>query len=192
MPVARFGLAAAVVNNKIYAIGGWRSTYLTTNQEYDPSTDSWITKAHMPTPRADLAAAVVNNKIYAIGGYNSSGYLSTNEVYDPSTDTWTTKASMPTARAFLAAAVVNVFIRNVIYAIGGYNRSGYLSTNEVYDPSDNLWAIKAPMPTARANLAAAVVNNIIYAIGGWNGSGFLSTNEAYNPAGLTLYWFQKQ
>jgi len=74
---------AAAVNGKIYAIGGLGGSYLSTNEEYDPSTDSWTTKASMPTARFYLAAAAVNGKIYAIGGNGSSGDLSTNEEYTP-------------------------------------------------------------------------------------------------------------
>jgi N-acetylneuraminic acid mutarotase len=186
MPTGRGWLAVAVVNNIIYAIGGSNGSYLSTNEAYDPSTDTWTTKAPMPTPRFGLVAAVVNNIIYAIGGYNYSGYLSTNEAYDPSTNTWTTKAPMPTPRFGLVAAAVN----NIIYAIGGFNYySGYLSTNEAYDPSTNTWTTKAPMPTARYGLAAASVNNIIYAIGGYNGTNYLSTNEAYDPS--TNTWTTK-
>ena len=182
MPTARGALAAVAVNGKIYAIGGQYSDgsniyYLSTNEEYDPSTDSWTTKASMPTARSVLAAAAVNGKIYAIGGYRPSSYLSTNEEYDPSTDSWTTKASMPTARPYLAAAAVN----GKIYAIGGHNGSS-LSTNEEYNPSTDSWTTKASMPTERYGLAAAAVNNKIYAIGGQNGSGYLSTNEEYDPS----------
>jgi Kelch motif. len=92
---------------------------------------------------------------------------------------------MPTARAWLAAAVVN----DKIYVIGGHDHTGYLSTNEAYNPSTDSWTTKTPMPTARAWLAAAVVNDKIYAIGG---NIYLSTNEEYTPTSLTLYWFQKQ
>ena len=87
MPTARYYLAAAEANGKIYAIGGY---YIrNTNEEYDPDTDTWATKAVMPTARHGLAAAEVGGKIYAIGGYND-GNLNKNEEYNPSTDTWST------------------------------------------------------------------------------------------------------
>ncbi|MDI3341837.1 MAG: kelch repeat-containing protein [Sphaerobacter sp.] len=119
MPTAREGLAAAAVNNVIYAIGGYNGTsYLATVEAYDPSSNTWTSKAAMPTARGYLAAAAVNNVIYAIGGYNS-GLRDTNlvQAYDPSSNTWTSKAAMPTARHGLAAAVVN----NIVYAVGGTN-----------------------------------------------------------------------
>jgi N-acetylneuraminic acid mutarotase len=55
-----------------------------------------------------------------------------------------------------------------------------LSTVEAYDPATDTWTTKAPMPTARQGLAAAVVNGSLYAIGGYNGS-YLSTVESYTP-----------
>jgi hypothetical protein len=106
MPTARYRLAAATVNGKIYAIGGYNGGYLNTVEVYDPSANTWSTAPPMPTARYELAAAVVNGKIYAIRGYNG-GYLNTVEVYDPSTNTWSTAAPMPTARGALAAATVN-------------------------------------------------------------------------------------
>jgi predicted Zn-dependent protease len=58
MPTAREGLAVGVVNNKIYAIGGWGGSYLSTVEEYDPATNTWTTKASMPTGREYLAVGV--------------------------------------------------------------------------------------------------------------------------------------
>jgi N-acetylneuraminic acid mutarotase len=177
MPTARAGLAAATVNGKIYAIGGFNGGWLNTVEVYDPSSNTWSTAAPMPTARSSLAAAVVNGEIYAIGGYRS-GYLNTVEVYDPSSNTWSTAPlPMPTARAALAAATAN----GNIYAIGGSDSSAYFNTVEVYNPSSNTWSTAPPMPTARHDLAAAVVNGYIYAIGGNASSGFTNTVEVYNP-----------
>ena len=168
MPTARGGFGVAVVNGKIYAIGGYNldSGYLSTNEEYDPATDTWTTKEPMPTPRTDLAIAVYQNKIYVIGGHRlvPSGYevFGTNEVYDPLTDTWETKTSMPTNRSMLRANVVD----GKIYLIGGgyptYLGIGRRDTNEVYDPLTDSWTTKTPMPTAEFLYASAVVDNKIY------------------------------
>ena len=72
MQVARSGLGVAVVNGKIYAIGGADGSsagFSSTNEEYDPTTDTWAFKAPMPTPRSDFGITVYENKIYCIGGY---------------------------------------------------------------------------------------------------------------------------
>lgn len=69
MPTIRRNLGVAVVNGKIYAIGGKQDNWgLSTNEEYDPATKTWTTKTPMPTPRSDFGIAVVQNKIYCIGG----------------------------------------------------------------------------------------------------------------------------
>ncbi|TRO45881.1 galactose oxidase, partial [Candidatus Bathyarchaeota archaeon] len=50
MSTARGGLGVAVVNGKIYAIGGSNNdAQLAVNEEYNPATDSWISKSPMPT-----------------------------------------------------------------------------------------------------------------------------------------------
>ena len=70
MPTARSELGVAVVNGKVYAIGGSRGVIVgyDNNEEYNPSKDTWITKKPMPTPRGGFAIAVFQNKIYVIGG----------------------------------------------------------------------------------------------------------------------------
>jgi N-acetylneuraminic acid mutarotase len=186
MPTARAGLAAATVNGKIYAIGGFGvgGTFLATVEVYDPVANTWsTTPAPMPTARAGLAAVTVNGKIYAIGGVD--GLLgSTVEVYDPVANSWsTTPVPMPTARYGVAAATVN----GKIYAVGGFAIGGAsLATVEMYDPVANSWSTTpAPLPTARGYLAAAIVNGKIYAIGGGafegDGGGIGATMEVYNP-----------
>jgi N-acetylneuraminic acid mutarotase len=158
MHVARSGLGVAVVNGKIYAIGGASNNgFLATNEEYDPATNTWTSKAPMPTPRSAFGIAVYQNKIYCIGGYILGDATGANEVYDPATDTWETKASMPTPTLNLQANVVN----GKIYLIGG-NSNGTL--NQVYDPVNDTWLTKASIPTAVSSYASAVVDNKIYVI----------------------------
>jgi len=68
MPTVRTDPAAAVVDGRIYIIGGSSVDGSTSAVEaYDPMTDTWTTRADMPTPRRGLAAAAVDGKIYAIG-----------------------------------------------------------------------------------------------------------------------------
>jgi N-acetylneuraminic acid mutarotase len=197
MPTARAGLGVAVVNGKIYAIGGLdNNTYLGVNEEYDPDTNSWTTKAPMPTARSGFAIAVYDRKIYVIGGTtgdstsSASGFTGKTEVYDPATNIWKTKASMPTPRADLSAGVVD----GKIYLIGGkkyipsdpyYKES---DANEVYDLATDSWSNKTAVPIATFGYASAVVDNKIYIIGGgtqfWERYDltYVTANQVYDPA----------
>jgi N-acetylneuraminic acid mutarotase len=192
MPTPRWALATAMVDGKIYAIGGMTSEpgseVISTVEVYDPATNTWARKADMPTPRSSLSASVVNGKIYAIGGsplpYTG---LSTVEMYDPETDTWTKKPDMPTPRWALATAVVD----GKIYVTGGL--AGYsaplVSAVDEYNPMTDAWIRKANMPTPRWALAAAVVDGKIYTIGGGTTLDGGRIVEAYDPK--TDTWTRK-
>ena len=174
MQEARSGLGVAVVNGKIYAIGGLDSSYnlVDTNEMYDPATNTWTTLKSMPTPRAKFGVAVCQDKIYVIGGEIGSrpsvGGLALavsvvtgiNEVYDPATDTWETKTSMPTARVVLKANVVD----GKIYCIGGAYDSHFSKVTEVYDPVNDSWVTMEPTPNLQEEFASTVVDDKIFII----------------------------
>ncbi|MFZ7138955.1 MAG: Kelch repeat-containing protein [archaeon] len=161
MPTSRMHFGVAVVDGKIYAIGGYKGysgSYLASNEMYDPATNTWITKASMLTPRSGFGVAVVDNKIYVIGGLTGSNiFTNVNEVYDHETDTWETLTPMPTARSALEANVVD----GKIYVIGGT-----ANVNEVYDTETDTWIALEPMPTSVGYYASAVVSTKIYIFGG--------------------------
>ncbi|MCJ7794027.1 hypothetical protein MUP42_03745 [Candidatus Bathyarchaeota archaeon] len=196
MHVARSDLGVAVVEDKIYAIGGdarkgtwpYSGSLVGTNEEYNPATDTWTMKASMPTPRSEFAIVAYQNKIYCMGGItaiNDNGKTITDiiEVYDPATDMWTNKTSMPTARWGLQANVVN----GKIYLIGGYiaenvSYSDAITTlNEVYDPTTDSWTSAAPMPIAGHDFETAVLDNKIHFIDGYSMESRTPLHLIYDP-----------
>jgi hypothetical protein len=186
MPTARKGLGVAVVDNKIYAIGGYNGSYLGANEMYDLETDSWTTKTPMPTPRDDFAVAVCQNKIYVIGGSTENDtFTAVNQVYDPSTDTWETKTPMLTPRSGLCASVVD----GKIYLLGGgqeypYPNWGPSSKNEVYDPETDTWTTKNSLPEQVYLTASVVLDEKIHVLGGqfeFLGGGFGDFHQVYDP-----------
>lgn len=162
MPTARSGLGVAVVNGKIYAIGGDGGSNVT--EEYNPVTNTWTTKEAMPTGRSRFGIAVYQNKIYIMGGATAKGFTAANEVYDPVKDTWETKTPLPKgSRAELTTSVIN----GKIYAVGGYFFGLYrVSSNvlEVYDPETDTWTTKTPMPNAVYSCSSAVIDSKMYVI----------------------------
>lgn len=63
----------------------------------------------------------------------------------------------------LPAAVVA--LEGFVYAVGGEDDSGPLSSVERYDPERNIWEFVESMTEARTGLAAVSVGRKIYAIG---------------------------
>jgi N-acetylneuraminic acid mutarotase len=179
-PLTRSYHGAAVVNGRIYVIGGAGEDNKTFGsvQVYDPATGTWAARANMPTARGLFGTGAVGGTIYAIGGTTRGrDKLAVVEAYDTATDTWTRKADMPTPRNAVSAAVVD----GKIYAIGGwgYDRpeGGWESidrtatgqdfpTVEAYDPETDTWATRADMPTPRSHMTVSALGSKIYAIGG--------------------------
>ncbi|HLA80106.1 MAG TPA: kelch repeat-containing protein [Thermoleophilia bacterium] len=92
MPTPRFGLAAGIINEKIYVVGGKESDSsnpLATVSVYDPSTNTWAAGNAMPTARWLLAAETIDEKLYAVGGCTDvtcAAIVSTLEAYAPVID----------------------------------------------------------------------------------------------------------
>ena len=73
-----------------------------------------------------------------------------------------------------------------LYAVGGRidgNYSRNLTANEAYDPATNRWEQRAPMPTARSGIAAAVLAGRMFVFGGEAPSGTFNQVEAYDSKG---------
>ena len=132
-PTERNSAAAAVIEDKIYVVGGrqmlrqadgrQRPVNVATLEVYDPATDRWETKAPMPQAQGGLAAAAYGGKLYAFGGEQfvpSAKVFADAWVYDPKADRWSALPPMPTPRHGHGAAVVG----NRIFLMGGGEKVG--------------------------------------------------------------------
>ncbi|TSA57393.1 kelch-like protein [bacterium] len=122
IPNAVYACVSAVVDSKLFVIGGETFSGGVLNQIYDPETDTWSSGKNMTIKMHGMAAAATTGtlapkRIYVMGGMEALSLeaLSTNQIYDPETDTWSTGTAMPDPRIGLAVAAVN----DTIYAIGG-------------------------------------------------------------------------
>src|SRR5215212_10421602 len=161
MPTARGALNVNFIDGTLYAIGGSSDRPLSSNEAYDPSNNTWTSKALMPTARHHAGSAVVDGKtarhhagsavvdgkIFVIGGRISGSLenISVNEAYDPEQDKWITNLeAMPSKRSGIAAvAAVAAFPVNGsssnIYVFGGEEPSKTFNNNEKYDANTNKW-----------------------------------------------------
>lgn len=135
IPQPVFQYASAVVDDKIYIIGGrnFQSTpsILGLTQIYDTVTDTWTNGFNMPIVAFwCLSGATMGlfapKQIYIFGGFTTSGpdlsWLSRTQIYDPYTNVWTTGAPEFADIARGQVAVVN----DVFYAFGGNLTLQYL------------------------------------------------------------------
>ena len=99
MGTARVHLALAVLDGKLYAVGGVGDVFLSSVERYDPATNAWEEVAPMMAARVNLAAAALDGKLYVVGGNTEIEALSSVERYDPATNAWEAAAPLTTARS---------------------------------------------------------------------------------------------
>ena len=195
LPTKRGSPNAVVSGGKIYVIGGagihpgskavdihparpHRS--LSTNEVYDPATNTWEARSPLPTARNHAAAGAVNGKIYIIGGRLGAAFITRAsntgivEVYDPATDQLgDLKAAMPHPRSAVAWGTY----KGRIYVAGGEERSGMgpwqrtFRAVEAYDPRTNTWSALPPMTFPRHGLAGDILNGKFHLVSGDVASG---------------------
>jgi N-acetylneuraminic acid mutarotase len=161
MPTTVSHFTSAVVDNKVYVMGGMgaRAPPSPLNQIYDVETDTWTSGEPVPIPVYDAAGGATTGvnapkRIYVLGGcptisgpdFNNG--ISANQVYDMETDSWTVGAQMPTPRKSLSVAVVN----DMLYLMGGVTGGATIATVEQYTPfgygtSDQSTPSPSPSPT---------------------------------------------
>jgi len=184
--------ATAVADRFLYVFGGFGAGFddaRATVYRYDPDAQTSEERAPMPTARGGHAVTpaacpgLTGACLYAIGGSdNARQNVPEVEAYDDVTNSWTAAAPMITPRDHLAAH--NAAANGKLYAIGGRVNVDFgqnLDANEEYDPETDAWTARAPLPTARSGIAAALLNGRIYVFGGEGSQGTFGENEAYDP-----------
>ncbi|MBI4324658.1 MAG: hypothetical protein HY674_05285 [Chloroflexi bacterium] len=90
MPSARTQGRGAAVNGLFYVIGGFQPGAAGGGDrasvfEYDPVSNSWLTKTPMPSWRQASAVGVIGGKIYLAGGDNDVRIVAETAIYTPDT-----------------------------------------------------------------------------------------------------------
>jgi Kelch motif protein/HYDIN/CFA65/VesB family protein/centrosomal CEP192-like protein len=182
--VARSEMAGGTALGKHYGIGG-RTGPTAANEQFDPATSLWTSKASMSVARGGLGAASWQDKIYAVGGrtggtFGTGTILGLNEVYDPSSDTWTTLAPLMVP---VSDNYATVAFNGKIYVFGGtLGGNAVTSTVQIYDIASDTWTSGAAMPTARGAAMAGVISGRIAVFGGVDVNiNTLAVTELYDP-----------
>jgi len=181
-----WGHAAAVVNDKIYVIGGYNGIGDGEQPDpkvlrYDPRRDVW-TGGLAPIPinetcggRCDgLAAGVINGIVYVVG---TGKHL---QIYNPATDVWSQGASLPIPTTDAPGVVA---VDGELYVFGGSNPfdCGGRAV-QIYNPKNNEWHLGKQMSTGRCYLAVALHSGSVYVFGGWDSAWrAVDANEQFRP-----------
>jgi N-acetylneuraminic acid mutarotase len=151
VPTARHHLSSAVVDGKLFALGGRilgnrvpsedldeALSNFNNNEIYDPQTDTWSIHQHMLTKRSGFTAVSASGDIYVFGGEGVGESYDSVEIYDPKNNKWIYELPMPTDRMGLKA----VSLGDKIHVLGGQiidKSSGLISlkVNEVFHINKN-------------------------------------------------------
>jgi N-acetylneuraminic acid mutarotase len=162
MPVYSGDGVSGVINGKLYVLPGTCSGDNYPNPgfcaaepirklyRYDPSTNTWATKASAPHFHKHGAAGVINNKLYVVAGFHDFDPVASLDVYDPATNTWKTLASIPGGGGGANGAVIH----GQLFVVG--SGGAY-----AYNPATNKWAAKAA-PLAGGPLTKVYLNGNSY------------------------------
>jgi N-acetylneuraminic acid mutarotase len=170
---ARHHLAVAVVDDRIYLLGGFTGILNgTPGEPFVPVAQTWVLDggawrrlADQPIARGAATAQALDGKIYVVGGGPDDNVADSDlYVYDPATDQWSARAPMPTPRQHLASCALS----GKLLAVGGWSGAGKPTTTaaELYDPAVDRWARLPDLPTARGGLGASALGQTCYVVGG--------------------------
>lgn len=195
MPTARSEVGSAILNGKIYIVGGFDgfARTLSTFEEYDIKKDSWRKLPDLPKSLNHPNVASAENKIYVLGGYQPLGFTfklrgysiakfnATEKIFafDFEKNIWEEKTKLPQA----VGAGSAVTFQDKIYLFGGSSGEKEVAKTFLYDPQNDKFEEKSAIPTPRDHLNAQVIDDKIYVAAGRIDS--LSNNtsvlEIYNP-----------
>jgi N-acetylneuraminic acid mutarotase len=188
-PLTRAEAAGAVVNGKLYVLGGFYGNLNVTTQfdRYDPATNTWATMAAMPAPTTHALTAVDGNTIWVAGFFYNNGVTASRLVYtyDTLTNTWGSGPALPAARGAGAMAIAG----RELHFWGGLTGSTSDAADHWRLDLDNPaagWVVDTPLPEAINHHAGVALGGKLYSIGGMydkqETSGNIATVRVYDPA----------
>ena len=95
----RYSFVAAMVEGKIFAVGGWQEQSV---EIYDFRCKQWTLAQKFPRFRKCMQGATCNGKLYCFGGTVNNRYVDTIEEYDTSNGSWKSVGSLQLPRIYAA------------------------------------------------------------------------------------------
>jgi hypothetical protein len=166
----------------IYAVGGYNTGVLATNDQFNHSNNTWTNKTALTAARYAPMGFRLVTKVYIVGGDSTGGnvLVGTTYAWDHVSAAWSTiSATMPTSKAQAHGAAVGT---DKGYAPGGY--AGSASTeNPEFSHSGATWTTKTAMTAAKYGHGAASIATTMYVAMGITGSTATNSIFAYSQSG---------
>ena len=115
MPTSRSVTASAVLDGKVWVVGGIDFSWSDKVEIFDPSTNSWTSGPSLNSPRVSPVAWVSSGILYVAGGYDGVDYLDSIESYDPVSNSWSIMGTLPHSIYQSDAVVAN----EEVFLVGG-------------------------------------------------------------------------
>ncbi|MFP3868033.1 MAG: S8 family serine peptidase [Desulfobacteraceae bacterium] len=194
IPTTVTNAGAAVINNKIYVVGGldWNTGEVYNKlQIFNTTTGAWSDGANCPVALLQPTVIAYDGKLYVFGGTdNADNVLTTTYVYDPGTNTWASKAPMPNKAAYAAGATFNY----ELWVLGGFTSIFFGDEQnlvQAYDPATNTWASKSNLVNRRGGAAGIPYGKLCCLHGAGDGSSGRNDGE-YMSGGIWATEFYGQ
>ncbi len=161
---------------------------------YVAVADIWNIAATLPAPRHHLALASMKESLFAIGGFaadEAGQWRMQRDVWridDLNRENWRPVAPMPLPQA----EAVTLSHDGFIHVIGGRTPKGERNqdwtdqtdtgAHWTYDPKEDTWKARAPLPVPRNSAAGAVLGGELYVVSGRTvANGNTPVCHAYDP-----------
>eukprot|EP01026_Neomeris_dumetosa_P010739 TRINITY_DN13989_c0_g1_i2.p1 TRINITY_DN13989_c0_g1~~TRINITY_DN13989_c0_g1_i2.p1 ORF type:complete len:267 (-),score=42.15 TRINITY_DN13989_c0_g1_i2:122-922(-) len=129
----RFMLGAVVIENAIYAVGGYDGKqYLNSVERFDPREGIWEHCMDMSICRGGHGAVNYNNDIVVCGGFNGSQTMDLVEALDIRTNQSRSLPSLQERRVYGVFEAMG----NCIYGLGGLYQNEVLHSMEILDMNE--------------------------------------------------------
>lgn len=187
LPVPRSEMAwAAVLNERMHLVGGYGEQRVDRayHHVYEPKTDKWSDAPPLPRGANHVGVAVLDGRLYAVGGFLEQNRKPDALCYVLREKEWHAIAPLPQA----CGAVACVAVGGLLHAIGGAVGDTFPTRKSVdwhlaFNPNENRWTERAPMPLGRDHIGAVAVDGRIHVIGGRVDSFHTNSNlhHSYDP-----------
>ena len=190
MPNARGETASALVDGRVYVIGGFIGLAFETTglvSIYDLGADAWSEGPPLPEGRNHAAAAELDGTLYVSGGADGLAGATDTLWALPPDGQWEERPPMPAPRSGHRMVAAH----GQLYVVGGVGgpESGPGAAGRVliYDPVSGAWFEGAALPLNRDHLAALLVGGEIWVIGGRAGGVNHARVDIYDPGSDTWH-----